>query len=168
MTRILSFQNDHIYDSIIRCDWFLMPCADQLKYQFLMQNAQSAKALTVGGIAPLNMTTCLKVAIWFGEEFCILMISNTSQKKVSLKNTRKVPPILKASVKKLLNEYCIWTRIENQQYTGFFYIFTETYFSDKQFFSYFSSSPNRSSRQSIHTWWFFTLSLFKQTLYNIC
>lgn len=56
------FQNDRIYESIIRGDWYLMPAEDQAKYMIFMHNAQHAKALTVGGIAPLNMATCVSVS----------------------------------------------------------------------------------------------------------
>lgn len=54
-------KNDRVYDSIIRGDWYLMPCEDQMKYQFLMRYAQNAKALTVGDVVPLNMYTCVSV-----------------------------------------------------------------------------------------------------------
>lgn len=61
MTYYLYFQNDHAYEAIIRTNWYLMRCSDQLKYQFLMLSAQNAKALTVGGVADLNMVTCVQV-----------------------------------------------------------------------------------------------------------
>lgn len=60
-----SFQNGQIYDGIIRCDWFLLPQFDKFLYKFLMFNAQETKALTIGGIAPLNMISCVSVSYKF-------------------------------------------------------------------------------------------------------
>lgn len=31
-------------------------------YAFLVQNAQNAKALSIGGVAPLDMASCLNVS----------------------------------------------------------------------------------------------------------
>lgn len=42
-------------------DWYLLPVAEQMNYKFLMQHTQVAKALTIGGIAPLNMISCVSV-----------------------------------------------------------------------------------------------------------
>lgn len=87
-------------------------------------------------------------------------------------NNTNVPSKVKASVKKFISASELVFKISNLQ--DFFYIFTESYskeywnFSVKNFYSYFSSFSNRSSRQSIHIWWFYTLLLFEQTKYNIC
>lgn len=51
-------------------DWFLLTCKDQMIYKFLMTNAQETKALTIGGVAPLNMVSCVSVK-------CSLIKSNT-------------------------------------------------------------------------------------------
>lgn len=56
-------QNQQIYDSIISGDWFLLPRSEQMMYKFLMCNIQESKALTIGGLSPLNMVSCVSVVI---------------------------------------------------------------------------------------------------------
>lgn len=50
-----------IYDRLVDVDWFLLPLSDQMDYKFLLHNAQEAKTLTIGGLYPLNMMTCVSV-----------------------------------------------------------------------------------------------------------
>lgn len=57
----LYFKNGEIYDSVIQGDWFRLSCSDQMVYKFLMLNLQETKALTIGGVAPLNMVSCVSV-----------------------------------------------------------------------------------------------------------
>lgn len=58
-----------VYDAIIRCDWYLLLPKERLLYTNLMHNAQNAKALTVGGVSPLNMVTCVAVSYIFAGNF---------------------------------------------------------------------------------------------------
>lgn len=50
-----------IYDGIIASDWYLLSPNEQLLIGALMSYAQNAPALTIGGLSPLNMDTCVKV-----------------------------------------------------------------------------------------------------------
>lgn len=54
-------QNDIMYKSIILGDWYLLTCSDQMLYKVLMLNLQKTKALSIGGVAPLNMISCVSV-----------------------------------------------------------------------------------------------------------
>lgn len=68
-------QNGQMYEGILLCDWFLLPCSDQKLYSFLMLNAQMAKALTIGGVAPLNMSSCVSVRAILSFHSTIIKIS---------------------------------------------------------------------------------------------
>lgn len=57
----LIFQNDRIYGSITCGNWFLLSIRQQMMYQILMQKAQNASALSIGGLYPLNMVSCASV-----------------------------------------------------------------------------------------------------------
>lgn len=48
-------------DSLIRCDWYLLPFAEQMKFKFLVMHANVGKTLTLGGIRPLSMDTYVTV-----------------------------------------------------------------------------------------------------------
>lgn len=52
-----------IYNGIIRCDWYLLLSKERRMYITLMKAAQKAKALSIGGISPLNMVSCVQVRI---------------------------------------------------------------------------------------------------------
>lgn len=66
------FQNDQVDNSLMNGDWHLLTITDQMKYKFLMQHTQLAKSLTIGGIAPLNMMSCVTVRLnWIRKLFVI-------------------------------------------------------------------------------------------------
>lgn len=48
-------------DSLINCDWYLLSIADQMKFKFLLMHVNVDKTLTIGGLRPLNMDTCVSV-----------------------------------------------------------------------------------------------------------
>lgn len=70
----LWFKNGEMYDEIILGDWFLLSQSDQMVYKFLVQNLQEAKSLTIGGVAPLNMVSCVSVMI--GTPFTLILMTN--------------------------------------------------------------------------------------------
>lgn len=74
LNSFLWFKNGEMYDEIILGDWFLLSQSDQMVYKFLMQNLQEAKSLTIGGVAPLNMVSCVSVMI--GTPFTLILMTN--------------------------------------------------------------------------------------------
>lgn len=58
------FQNDLIYNSILACEWNLLPRREQISYLLLVLKAQNPGALSVGKLAPLNMITCVSVGVY--------------------------------------------------------------------------------------------------------
>lgn len=51
-------------DSLMHSKWYLLPVAEQMKFKFLTMHANEGKTLTLGGIRPLNMNTCVSVTIF--------------------------------------------------------------------------------------------------------
>lgn len=51
-------------DSLMHCKWYLLPIAEQMKFKFLVMHVNLGKTLTLGGIQPLNMTTCVSVRLF--------------------------------------------------------------------------------------------------------
>lgn len=52
-------------DSLIQCDWYLLPNNEQMKFKFLVMHANVGKTLKLGGIRPLSMDTCITVIFLF-------------------------------------------------------------------------------------------------------
>lgn len=50
-----------IYKGILEADWHLMLPKERLMYNLLIKKSQTDKALTIGGVCPLNMVTCVTV-----------------------------------------------------------------------------------------------------------
>lgn len=65
----LLFQNEQMTRSLIQFEWYLLPIAEQMKFKFLVMHVDMGKTLTLGGIQPLNMVTCVTVILQFFSAF---------------------------------------------------------------------------------------------------
>lgn len=56
-----SFQHDRIYESTLLLNYYELPLRDQHLYRYFIKGCQKPALLTVGGMAPLNLSTCVNV-----------------------------------------------------------------------------------------------------------
>ncbi|XP_055294814.1 putative odorant receptor 83c [Sitodiplosis mosellana] len=66
--------HDQIYDSALELDWNELHIREQFYYKFFISRCQTPKLLTIGGLAPLNLNSCVKI---FGRIYTITMLLYT-------------------------------------------------------------------------------------------
>lgn len=56
-----SEQNDTSEQAVFNIDWNLMPKKEQQMYSILVAGTQNPTLMTIGGLTPLNLATCVQV-----------------------------------------------------------------------------------------------------------
>lgn len=55
-------QHDKIYEATLLLNFNELPLKEQRLYRFFVRGCQKPTLLTIGGLAPLNLSTC--VTVW--------------------------------------------------------------------------------------------------------
>lgn len=58
-------QHDRIYEAALLVNFHELPLNVKQLYRFFVERCQKPALLTIGGFAPLNLDTCVKVCDWF-------------------------------------------------------------------------------------------------------